>query len=404
MSFKQKVKKIIRLLVIVAYKIVFHFFSTKKGVILFESSNARNYTGNPKYIYEYLINSEYKDKFKCVWSLEDLTTEIPGNPIKVRRTRLKYLYYTIISNFWIFDSRHPKYILKKKECEYIQTWHGTPLKKLGLDMDMLNMGGNTNIEKYKTNFRNNSAIWDYLIAQNDFSTNIFKRAFDFKGEFLKIGYPRNDILVNKKEDNKLIKDIKEKVGLTKSDIDNDKKIILYAPTWRDNEFHSEGIYKFSSQMDFDLLKDQLSDEYIMIVKYHYLVKDKIDWSKYSDFVIVADEKWDIQELYLISDILITDYSSVMFDYSLLKRPMLFYAYDLDFYKKDLRGFYFNFIEEVPGPILETNQGLASYLKDFDLKAYSSKYKDKYSKFIAKYNQYDDGNASNEIVNLLNTHK
>jgi len=451
MSAKKLSKSLIRPIIIFFYKIAFHLLSTKKNIILFESGNARNYGGNPRYIYEYLINSEYKDKFTCIWSLEDVSQDIPGNPIKVRRNRLKFLYYSIISNFWIFDSRHPEYLLKKKKCYYIQTWHGTPLKKLALDMDNINMGGRTNIKEYKSEFVKNSKLWDYLIAQNDFSKKIFKRAFDFKGKFLKIGYPRNDILINKKNDIEVINNIKKKIGLeidtikisdeknsskysekntnensekntdkyskkntgkysenntdeySKINIDrcSNKKIILYAPTWRDNEFHSDGKYKFSSEMDYDLLKNQLSDEYIMIVKYHYLVKDKIDWGKYSDFIIVADEKWDIQELYLISDILITDYSSVMFDYSLLKKPILFYTYDLEFYKDDLRGFYFDLIKEAPGPILDTNEDLIEYLKNFNPKNYCNEYGAKYSIFIDKYNQYDDGAASKNIINILN---
>lgn len=393
MSF---IKKIIRNFVIIFYKIIFHLLKTKNNIILFESSNGRNYSGNPKYIYEKLINSSYSENFKCVWSLDDTSIFIPGNPIKVRRTRLKYLYYSIISKFWVFDSRHPQYLKKKDKCEYIQTWHGTPLKKLALDMDKLNMGGNTDIKEYKNNFRENSKLWDYLIDQNDFSKKTFKRAFDFNGIFLDIGYPRNDILINNKNDSKLISKLKKKFNIYEN-----KKIILYAPTWRDNDFHKEGFYKFTSEMDFEAIKKELSDDYVMIVKYHYLVKDKVDWSSYSDFIIVADEKSDIQELFLVSDILITDYSSVMFDYSLLKRPMIFYTYDIEFYKNKLRDFYFDLEKEAPGPIVETNTELIKILKNFNFDEYSSQYHEKYSKFIAKYNQYDNGKSSQKIIDLIN---
>lgn len=389
------IKKIIRNIVIFFYKIFFHLLNSKKNIILFESSNGRNYTGNPKYIYEYFLNSSKKDKFKYVWSLEDTSQTIPGKPIKVRKNRLKYLYYSIVSTFWIFDSRHPHYLEKKSDCIYIQTWHGTPLKKLALDMDKLNMGGNTNIEEYKSNFRLNTFFWDYLIVQNDFSEDIFKRAFDFKGSFLKTGYPRNDIIINKKNDDKLISKIKKEFKIAE-----DKKIILYAPTWRDNEFYKEQQYKFSTNIDFDLMKEKLANDYVFIVKYHYLVKDSIDWDKYSDFIIVADEKQDIQNLYLISDILITDYSSVMFDFSLLNKPMIFYTYDLKFYKENIRGFYFNIEKEVPGPIIENNEELALYLKNFRLKDYFSDYENKYSKFIKKYNQYDKGDASKRIAEII----
>ena len=389
------IKKIIRNIVIFFYKIIFHLLKTKKNIILFESSNGRNYTGNPKYIYEYLINSPMCDKFKYVWSVEDTSLDIPGHPIKVRRTRLKYLYYSIVSNFWIFDSRHPKYLLKKNDCIYIQTWHGTPLKKLALDMNQLNMSGKTDINQYKAEFKENTSFWNYLIAQNDFSADIFSRAFDFKGTMLKIGYPRNDILIKEKNNAELKSIIKEKLKIAKN-----KKIILYAPTWRDNEFHSEGLYKFTSKMDFDLMKEKLANDYTLIIKYHYLVRENIDWNKYSDFIVITDEKQEIQDLYLISDILITDYSSVMFDYSLLNKPMIFYTYDLDYYKKNLRGFYFNIEEEVPGPIIEKNEDLITYLENFSFDDYFLEFEDKYSKFREKYNQYDKGDSSKKVAKLI----
>ena len=232
---------------------------------------------------------------------------------------MKFLFYSLRSKFWIFDSRHQYYLKKNKNTRYIQTWHGTPLKKLALDMDKVNSSETTDIEDYKAKFKKNSSLWDYLISQNSYSSKIFKRAFAFDGEMLEIGYPRNDILINENNETK-INEIKERLN-----IDKDKKIILYAPTWRDNEFHRSGIYKFATEMDFNVMKNALSDEYVLIVKFHYLVKDEINWDEYRDFIIECNEMWDIQELYLISDILITDYSSVMFDYALLNRPILFFT-------------------------------------------------------------------------------
>lgn len=400
MFFKKAIKKII----LNIYSILFHILTTKNNIILFESSTGRNYSGNPKYIYEYLLKNEkikYGNKFKYVWSLEDTSIDIKGNPIKVRKKGFKYFYYSIVAKFWIFDSRHPQYLLKKDKCIYIQTWHGTPLKKLGLDMEYINMSGETNIEKYKANFKRNSEKWDYLISQNRFSSKIFKRAFNFNGKTLEIGYPRNDILINKKEDMNFIKEIKNKLN-----IPDGKKIILYAPTWRDNQFYKKGIYKFASEMDFELMEKELSNDYIILVKYHYLVNENSDWNKNPDFVKILDEKAEIQELYLITDILITDYSSVMFDYSLLEKPMIFYLYDLEFYKNNLRDFYFDIYKELPGHIIENNKELLAILKKFKEKNYLEKhsnlFKEKYKNFKEKYNQYDDANSSKKIHDLIIT--
>ena len=365
-----------------------------ENIILFESSNGRNYTGNPKSIYEEILNQGLDKEIKCVWSFDQTNTEIKGNAKKVKRSFFKFLYYSLRSGAWVFDSRHLYYLRKNKKTKYIQTWHGTPLKKLGLDMDYIDMSGNQDINQYHEEFRNNTILWQYLISQNSYSSEIFRHAFDFKGEMLEIGYPRNDILINKNnaED---IDEIK-----TRLNIPNDKKVILYAPTWRDNEYYEKGKYKFATEMDFDQMKSELSDEYVLIVKFHYLVKENIDWSKYDDFVIECDADWDIQELYLISDMMITDYSSVMFDYSLLKRPMIFYAYDLENYKNNLRDFYFDMINEVPGPICLTNDEMIEFIKNYTEESYKMEFGEKYKNWSEKFNTFDDGNASKKVIGLI----
>lgn len=372
-----------------------YVLSPKDNIILFESSNGRNYSGNPRYVYEEILKEGLEDEFKCVWVfMNPEEQEIPGNGIKVKRSYFKFLYYAIRSGSWIFDSRHLYYLRKNKKTKYIQTWHGTPLKKLGLDMEYIDMSGHTDIEKYHESFTRNSSKWQYLISQNSYSSEIFTRAFAFTGEMLEIGYPRNDILINN-NDEESINQIKSKFNIPK-----DKKIILYAPTWRDNEYYEEGKYKFATEMDFGQMKEALSDDYVLIVKYHYLVKDDIDWEQYDGFIIKCDAKWDIQELYLASDIMITDYSSVMFDYAILRRPMIFFTYDLDFYKNSLRDFYFDMLEEVPGPLVENTTDLIEEIKNLNTEDYEAKYGEKYDNFQAKYNEFDKGTASKSIIELI----
>ena len=143
------IKEIIRDLAIAAYKIGSIFIPVKDNVILFECSNGRNYTGNPRYIYEEMVKQGLDKKYKCIWSFQDPEIEIPGSGEKIKRSRFKFLYYSRRSKFWIFDSRHQYYLRKNKKTKYIQTWHGTPLKKLALDMDKVNMSGHQNIEKYR---------------------------------------------------------------------------------------------------------------------------------------------------------------------------------------------------------------------------------------------------------------
>ena len=384
-------KQLIKEITIQLYKIFTYFVPVNKNIIIFQSNNGRNYTGNPRYIYEEMIRRGLDQKYECIWFVFDTSIEIPGKCKKIRNNYFPYFWYLMRAGFWVFDSRQPMYCKKKKKTTYIQTWHGTPLKKLALDMEHVDMSGNKDIKDYHQQFIDTCKYWDYLISQNTFSTNIFKSCFAFNDRpMLQIGYPRNDVLIHDNTEDK-IRQYKEKLGLPL-----DKKIILYAPTWRDNEYFIKGKYKFASKLDFDKVQEALSDEYVFIVKYHYLVSDQIDWSPYKGFVYTFDETKDIAWLYLVSDMLITDYSSVMFDYSLLGRPMLFFAYDLEDYKDNLRGFYFDFVEEAPGPISKTTEQLIEDIKGYDASKWASKYK----AYHEKYNHVDDGHASEKIVDLI----
>jgi CDP-glycerol glycerophosphotransferase len=384
------IRLLIKNTIVIIYYVFLKILPINNRVIFFESSVGRNYSSNPKYVYEEMVKQKLDRKFKCIWSLEDPTINIPGNVIKVKRARLKYLYYLAIAKIWVCDTRQPAFLVKRPETTYIQLWHGTPLKKLAMDMDVLKMSEGMELSEYKRLFKKNTETWDYLISQSDYTTEKFRSSFDFKNIILDSGFPRNDVLF-RKNNLKSINYIKIRYSLPQ-----DKKVILYAPTWRDDEFYENGIYKYSSKIDFDLLKKELSDTHILLVKLHYLVKDSADWSNYDGFIYLCDQSWDIQELYLISDILVTDYSSVMFDYSIIKRPMIIYTYDYEKYRDNLRGFYFNIYEEFPGPIVENTPDLVDSIQNYDCKEYEKKYK----RFVEKFTNYDDGKASSRIVDLI----
>lgn len=387
---KNLVKKTGKQVLLCIYWVMRMLLPVKKNVIFFESNVGRNYTGNPKAIYEKMVAEGLDNKYLCIYSLENTQTKISGNVKKVKRLRLTYFYYIAIAGIWISDSRFPEFIKKRKQTKYIQTWHGTPLKKLALDMESIHMDGESSLEEYKEKFRENSHTWDYLISQNRFSTEVFTRCFDFHKTMLEYGYPRNDVLFSKNTEEQIIK-LKMEYG-----IPTDKKVILYAPTWRDNEFYGNNRYKFNQALDYDRLKDALSEEYVLLVKCHYLVQDAIDWTPYEGFVYSFDSKIDIADLYLISDYMITDYSSVMFDFSILKRPMFFFAYDLKEYKDELRGFYFDYLSEVPGPISQTTDELVSHILNYKV----DEWNEKYAAFSDKFNTFDQGNAAKQVVELI----
>lgn len=393
LPFMRIIKKYVKKFLLIFYKLNAKIVKLKPNCIIFESSLFRNYTGNPRYIYEEFVKQGLDEKFEVFWIFKNPdeidVSKIPGKFTVLKYKTMPFFKMYSAAAFIVSDSRLPKYLRKNRKCQYIQTWHGTPLKKLALDMQVLNMSGSSNIERYHMNFRKSISEWDYLLSQNSYSTKIFRSCFDFDKTILEVGYPRNDKLLNTTASQ--IYELKRNMGLPLN-----KKVILYAPTWRDNAFYKKGEYKFVSKVDFDALQDALSDEYVMIVKYHYLIKDSVDWSKYEGFVYQFGEECDIADLYLVSDMLITDYSSVMFDYSVLNRPLLFFTYDYDEYMTDLRGFYFDFKEEAPGPLVYDNDELIESIKNYNAEEWS----EKYEAFHDKYNHCDEGTASKAIVDLI----
>lgn len=387
---RKKIYQFAKQIVVVFYYLMCHLCPVKKNRIVFDSSLGKSYAGNPKHIYECLMVNGYDLIWDCIWFYEKEKYNIPGMSRQVRYGRLRYLYYMASAKIWVFDSRQPEFLVRRKGTYYIQTWHGTPLKKLALDMEDVFMVGEKDIDTYKEHFTKNVHTWDYLISQNQFSSSTFRRAFDFQKDMLEIGYPRNDILFRENTEEG-VRLYRRKLGLPK-----DKKIILYAPTWRDDEFSEDDKYEFRPQISFEKLQQELGDEYIMIVKYHYLIMDAVDWSPYEGFIYHFDQSRDIAELFLVADILVTDYSSVMFDYSILRRPMFFFAYDFYKYKNELRGFYFSYSKEMPGPISTTTEELIE-----DIRTYRpQEYEERYKSFIEKYNTLDDGMASERVLDLL----
>jgi CDP-glycerol glycerophosphotransferase len=359
-------------------------------VVVFMSNLGRNYSGNPKSIYEEMLAVGDDKKYRCYYILENKRLQLPGKIKPVRMGRIQFYYVMAVAGTIISDTRFPNHIRKRKQAMYLQTWHGTPLKKLALDMNSYNMAGGETKETYQREFKKNSATWDYLISQNDFSSHIFRRAFAFDGEILEIGYPRNDILF-KHNNTDAIQALKLKYQLPV-----EKKILLYAPTWRDNSFYDKESYRMNAPLDYDYLYEMLSKEYIILIKYHYMVREKLDFSEYNGFYRVMDSSYDISELSLASDMLITDYSSVMFDYSILKRPMIFYVYDIKEYEEELRGFYFDFIKEAPGPFVMTTQELAEQILSYE----GSSYQERYHDFSQKYHSFENGKAAEKVLQIL----
>ena len=372
------------------YSFYYVLFPIDNKMIFFESFNGNSFSCSPKAIYNYLIShDEYKD-YKFIWAFKDLEKDHiknNKNTIIVKSKSFKYYYYLSKSKYWIVNSLLDLSVIKKSKQVYVQCWHGTPLKKLRCDINVTGGVLNTKEEVIKRNNLDVKKI-DYFISPSKYATSKFISAFNLKELnkekiIIEKGYPRNDKLIN--YNNNDIEKIKKDLN-----IPTDKKVILYAPTFRDDE-HTSGVgYTYKLNIDFDLLQKELKD-YIILFRAHYFIANSFEFDKYKDFIYDVSKYDDINDLYIISDLLITDYSSVFFDYAILERPIIFYMYDYDNYKNNLRDFYID-LKELPGPIVKDEKNLVTSIKEKN-----NKYKNMYSSFNKKFNPYEDGTSAERIV-------
>ena len=354
-------------------------------MIFFESFFGKSYAGNPKYLYEAMLNMGMDEEYTFVWAYSgDDKDVIPGNPIIVDRFESgDYYKYLALSKYWVNNIIFPIHT-KRPGNVYLQTWHGTPLKKLGFDITI----PGPEVDG-RANFYKESRNWDYLLSSNSYSTKIFKRAFKYHKDVLEYGYPINDIFF--KDNTDFVRNLKSKLG-----IDENKKVILYAPTWKDDEKNESWEHYFNLEIDLERLYEEFSDDYVIILKMHHLVSEnlKLD-DKFKDFAIDLSGYDDIQELYVLADMLITDYSSVFFDYAHSKRPILFFVPDLNHYVENVRGLYLNMEKELPGPLIKNNDELIEAIRNID--DVLIEYNDKYDEFYERFCILCKGNSAEKII-------
>ena len=397
------IRKILRTIINIKNKIYFKLntigINTDEKTVIFGCFNGRSYCDSPKAIYKYMLTDRRFEEFNYIWVFKEPNKhkylEENKNTKVISVKGKKYVQAMAKAKYWIFNYKIPDYIYPKKDQIFVQCWHGTPLKRLGCDLQHFDNALNT-IEGMKKRYNEETKKFSYFLSPSKFASEKFISIWNMKENkkqdcVLELGYPRNDYLYNYTEND--IKTIKSKLGIENCT----KKILLYAPTYRDNQ-HTSGIgYTYKTEVDFDKLKEELSGEYIILFRSHWLVANLFDFEKYKDFIYNVSDYDDIDELYVVSDLLITDYSSVFFDYANLKRPILFYMYDLEEYRDNIRGFYLN-IEELPGPILKTEEELIENIKTIS----EDFYNDKYKKFNDKFNYLDDGQASKRVVDKIFT--
>ncbi|WP_439437662.1 CDP-glycerol glycerophosphotransferase family protein [Salinivibrio costicola] len=362
--------------------------TVKENTYIFQSFDGKFICDSPWFLFKEL-KSRVVGEF--VWVVKDISkinTKIFDGYYDIKFVEYgtaKYYLALAKSSIIISNSRLPYFYAKKRRQIYIQTWHGTPLKRLGFDIK-----GNTNHftphSAIKLAYEIESRNVDFFISPSPYATRKFCSSFNMcKDKVLELGYPRNDMLINMRVDTHYINSIKSGLG-----VPSGSKVILYAPTYRDNSINGVGDYQLLNLLDSSKFTSRFSDDVVFLIRGHYFSRLAFDNGRFID---VSDVN-EINDLYLVADALITDYSSVFFDYALLNKPIYFYLPDLKEYSEKIRGFYLAVPDDLPGGVFSDPQELADSVLDEGFRYTDHKY------FNDIYNPYEDGYSSRRYIDYL----
>ena len=369
----------------------------QKNLMIMGGGDAKVFQGNPKYLLLYLKNN--KD-FSCYWSAKskDVISELI-------RKRIPYINPYSISGFFILLRAKYHFIEKSSYDTYyshrisgwfnfIQTWHAIPTKFVGVDAAIFlkenkeymyeNKFFNRFLKKIKFYSRQR---YKYILSTSDYVSDIFKGAFE-NSNIIKTGYPRNDIFFNK---DLVTEDFKKSFELDKYD-----RIFLYAPTFRDA---SLTVSPFSAKI-YELDRYLKQTNSCLIIKKHPWEKNLQLTSDLTHIIDISKKDIDVQEILIHTDVLITDYSSVFFDFMSTKKPVIFYTYDYQDYLSKCRGMYYDFKQELQGPFADDEESLIDYIKSYEKWSINPDYIKKYNLVLDKFNSFQDANSSKRLIDFL----
>ena len=363
------------------FRIISIFVPVKQKSIMFCSLGGRNFGDNPKAIYDEICRRKEFDDWSFTWAFIEPESYVLERGDKIRIDTLSFFMKLLSSRVWVSNSGMDRGIdFVNKKYIRVETWHGTPFKKIGGEEHHNSLSGPLTIKsKLDTE--------TIRCAQSDYDRQIYARINNADiNSILLCDLPRNDSLL--KYPSSASNDIKKKMGIPIS-----KKVILYAPTYREYLINDANDTYIKPPIDFTKWENLLGNDYVLLLRAHYAVTSSLDIPK-SDFIMDMSNYPNVNDLYIITDILISDYSSVFLDYSILNKPMLCFAYDYEEYEEK-RGLYINLKEELPCEIDYDEDSLLDHIihLDFDLAIKKS------TAFHNKYAPYA-GNASKAVVDAI----
>ncbi|MFF4290426.1 bifunctional glycosyltransferase/CDP-glycerol:glycerophosphate glycerophosphotransferase [Streptomyces sp. NPDC001739] len=368
------------------YHEVFCRLPVKKRTVVFESHLGKQYSDSPRAIYEEMRRQGLE--FEAIWSYAGSPKDFPKGVTLVKRWSLPYLKALAQAEFWVDNQSYPLKLTKRPETTYLQTWHGSALKKMGFDQPALKAQTRQQQEEQQRSLDR----FDRFLVRSEHDVHTLARAFRLKEKtLLRVGYPRNDALVRARQREEELGRRERGPLAAELGIPEDKTVLLYAPTFR----KAGGRHgRFELPFDVERFAEQFGDRYVLLVRSHYLNHVVLP-PTVQGRVIDVSARHDVTPLLALADGLITDYSSVMFDYALLDRPLVFFTYDYDEYVHEGRGTYFDLLAHAPGPVVRTEDDFHETVKSFE--TLSLEYARKRAEFVAKFGEYDRGDAARSIV-------
>lgn len=361
----------------IAYPI-WRMLPLQKKKILFEDSWGASAGCNPQALQAYI--SQYYPSYECIWAVNNPTIETDSCTAKIKRGGVSYYYTLARCKYLVNNVNFPNQYIKRPGQIEVHTTHGTPLKGIGLDAH-----DELPTRKKVHEYIRRCERWDYLVVQGKEMERISQSCFVYRNTFLRTGFPRNDYFFDHGNPEDQIK-AKQHLGLSP-----DCTFVLYAPTWRTRN-------EFTCALDFEKLLSHLSNTHEFGLRQHWLTfAASGDLYEHKNVLNVSGGK-SLEELLVAADVLITDYSSIMFDYALLKRPILFYAYDLALYRSQIRRFNLDYNSDLPGPILSCTDEVLDALINLD--AIIDTFSDQYATFCNRYLTYEQGTARKQICECL----
>jgi CDP-glycerol glycerophosphotransferase len=357
-----------------------------RDAVVYTSFNGRQCSDSPRAIHDELVRRAAP--LEHLWVVWDGMARVPAGATKVRRDSREHREALARARYVVSNDHFPGWFRRRDDQVCVQTWHGTPLKALGFDVL-----GDSSERAFAAHWDDKVRNWQYVVSPNRFTTPILRTAYRLPPEahLLETGYPRNDVLAADGREERS-RALRERLGLPAG-----VRTVLYAPTFRDHLLDFRKRYRMDLQLDVARLRAALGDDVVILFRKHHYVVDPVPVTA-DGFVRDVSGYPDGTELLLAADVLVTDYSSLMFDYANTGRPMLFFTYDLDSYRDEVRGFYFDFLERAPGPLMRTSEELADALSDLD--GVRSSYAERYAAFAGEFCEFDDGHAAARVVDRV----